>query len=241
MRATELLLRRLEIRDRLEPEEAQAVLDLPVNVVTYDRRQTIVRMGSLQNKSSILLNGWVGRSNTLVDGRRQITQLHIAGDFFDLHSFLMKRLEHDVVALTQCTVADVDHGRLKELTERFPHLTRLLWMLTLIDAATYREWMTLMGRADALQHIAFILCELYVRQAAVGIAADHVMDFPLTQEELGDVCGLTAIHINRVLQELRRDGLIVTADRRIRFPDWDRLVALAQFDATYLSLGPIPR
>ena len=241
MRANELLLRRLEIRDRLTPEEAEAVLALPAVIATYDRRQSIVRAGEIQSKSRLVINGWIARSNTLADGRRQITQLHIAGDFFDLHSFLMKRLEHDVVALTQSTVAEVDHSQLKIFTERFPHLTRLLWMLTLIDAATYREWLTLMGRADAYQHVAFILCELYVRQAAVGVAADHVMDFPLTQEELGDVCGLTAIHINRVLQELRRAGLIVTADRRMRFPDWDRLVAVAQFDPTYLSLVPLPR
>ena len=153
----------------------------------------------------------------------------------------MKSLEHDIVAITPCTIAQVDHSQLRELTAREPHLTRLLWLLTVLDAANYREWLTLMGRANAYQHVAFIMCEMYVRLEMVGLASGHAMDFPLTQEELGNVCGITPIHVNRVLQELRRDGLIVTTGRRLRIPDWARLVAAAEFDPAYLNLSQEPR
>lgn len=241
MPAIDLLVKRLQARDRLSAAEIEVLQGLPGAVTRYDRRQTIVHAGEAQTKSRIVLDGWVARSNTLADGRRQITQIHVAGDFFDLHSFLLKRLEHDIVTLTACSIVEVDHARLRHVTESQPHLTRMLWLLTMIDAATYREWMILMSRADAYQHVAFILCELYVRLDAVGLASAHVMDFPLTQEELGDVCGLTAIHINRVMQELRRDGLVVTEGRRLRLPDWDRLVTAAGFDPTYLNLTSVPR
>ncbi|MBS0502633.1 MAG: Crp/Fnr family transcriptional regulator [Proteobacteria bacterium] len=241
MPAIDLLIRRLRLRDRLAPDEIDALHGLPLTLARFERRAHIVRAGVPQSKSSIVVEGWIARSNSFADGRRQITQLHVPGDFFDLHSFLMKTLEHDIVAVTACTIAQVDHARLRELTASKPHLTRLLWMLTLVDAATYREWLTLMGRADARQHIAFIVCEMYVRLESVGLASDHILDFPLTQEELGDVCGITPIHVNRVLQELRREGLIVTEGRRLYFPDWSKLVAAAQFDPTYLCLTPMER
>jgi CRP-like cAMP-binding protein len=236
--AIDLLIRRLQLRDGLSSDELEALRALPGTVATYARRQTIVRAGDLQTKSSIVVDGWIARSNTFADGERQITQLHVPGDFFDLHSFLMKRLEHDIVAVTNCTIMQVDHFRLRELTATNPHLTRLLWLLTVVDAANYREWLTLMARADAYRHIAFIMCEMYMRLEAVGLAGAFEMDFPLTQEELGNVCGITAIHVNRVLQELRRDGLVATTGRRLSFPDWNRLVAAAQFDPTYLYLSP---
>ncbi len=241
MTATDLLVRRLQLRDRLSAGEIEILRDLADAVTPYGRREYIVHAGVPQTKSRIVVDGWVARSNTFADGRRQILQLHVPGDFFDLHSFLLKTLDHDVITLTACTIAEVDHARLRRLSESEPHLTRLFWMLTLIDAATYREWLLLTGSADAHRHIAFIICELYVRLESVGQARDNEMDFPLTQEELGEVCGITSIHVNRVLQELRREGLIVTTGRRMRIPDWPRLVAVAQFDPSYLSLTPMPR
>lgn len=241
MTEIDLLIRRLQQRDRLSADEIETLQSLPVARTSYARREYIVHAGVPQTRSRIVIDGWVARSNTFVDGRRQITQLHVPGDFFDLHSFLVKALDHDVIALTPCTIAEVDHALLRRVSETQPHLARLLWMLTLIDAATYREWLLLAGSADAYRHVAFILCELYVRLESVGLASRHEMDFPLTQEELGDVCGITAIHVNRVLQELRRDGLIVTASRHLRFPDWRRMTAAAQFDPSYLSLTPMPR
>jgi len=236
-----LLARKLRLRDKVSAEEEAALRALTDETVEFARRAEIVRAGETTDASCLLVQGWAARSKTLADGGRQITQLHVPGDFVDLHSFLLKQLDHSIVALTPCTIVKVPHERLRALTERQPHLARLLWLTTLIDAAIHREWLTMMGRGDARQIIAHILCELYLRLESVGLAAQGRFDLLVTQEELGDVCGLTAVHVNRVLQDLRGDGLIVSKGRKTEIPDWDRLRKAAQFDGLYLNMRTEPR
>lgn len=237
----ELLIAKLRVRDELSADEVAVLQQLPVATRTYARHERIVREGEEQTRSRLLVEGWAARAKTLPNGSRQITELHLPGDFMDLHSLLLKRLDHDVIALTPCTVADVEHARLKELTETHPHLTRLFWLSTLIDSAIHREALTLMGRANALQQLAHLLCELYVRHRVLGLTPEGRLAMPITQEDLADVCGLTPVHVNRVLQELRGTGLVESRGRTMIFPDLDALKKLAQFDARYLSLEREPR
>lgn len=237
----ELLIRKLQVRDDLAAGEIESLRGLVGEEVQYPRRAHIVRAGEHQSKSRLLLAGWVARAKILEDGRRQITEIHIPGDFVDLHSFLLKRLEHDIVALTPCVIGNVDHGRLREISDSQPHLTRMLWLTTLIDAAIHREWMTAMGRQSALSQIAHLICELYLRHEIVGLAADYRFDFPLTQEEIGDVCGLTSVHVNRIFQEIRARGLIATEQQKMTILDWRGLASLGQFDPTYLNICKEPR
>jgi CRP-like cAMP-binding protein len=237
----ERLARKLQVRDDLSVDEIDTLRRIAGPLVRYDRRDTIVRRGEHQTASRLLIEGWVARVQTLADGRRQITEVHIEGDFVDLHSFLLKRLEHDLVAFTPCTIANVDHARLREVSETHPHLTRMLWLTTLIDAAIHREWMVAMGRQPAVSQLAHLICELYVRQEIVGLAADHRIQFPLTQEEIADICGLTPVHVNRVLQELRGRGLVRSDSPDLMILDWRGLADLGQFDATYLNVCKEPR
>ena len=237
----DLLIRKLQLRDVLSPNEVAILHALPMRTSTHPRKSHIVREGEHQTFSRLLLQGWAARAKTMADGRRQITELHLPGDFVDLHSFLLKRLDHDVIALTPCTIANVDHGRLRELSETEPHLLRLLWLSTLIDAAIHREWLSLMGRASAFQQLAHLLCELHLRLQAVGLADARVFALPLIQEELADVCGITPVHVNRVLQDLRGKGLILTEGRMIEIPDVARLHGVARFDPVYLNLCNEPR
>jgi CRP-like cAMP-binding protein len=160
--------------------------------------------------------------------------MHIPGDFCDLHSFILKRMDHNIAALGQCRIAKFSHAVIHEITERYPRLGRALWWDTAVDGAIMREWMISMGRRSAYEQIAHLLCELLVRLRSVGLVSDDSYEMPATQAELGDAFGLSTVHVNRILQELRREGLIVFKNKRVTIPDLDRLKEAAGFDAAYL-------
>jgi len=230
------LVRKLALRDTLTAEEQRTLEGLAIRVREAAAGSDIVQQGVRLTESTLLLDGLAGRYKLLGEGRRQISALHIAGDFMDLHSFLLKVLDHGVVALTPCTVALVPHEALKRLTEAHPHLGRLFWLSTLLDAAINREWITSMGRRAALERTAHLFCELFKRLEAVGRTQGLSFRLPLTQSELGDALGLSLVHVNRVVQALRNDGLVTWEGRVLTILDWDRLCELAEFDPTYLYL-----
>jgi CRP-like cAMP-binding protein len=135
----------------------------------------------------------------------------------------------------------VPHANLAELSRTHPHLTRLFWLQTLMDGAIHREWLVAMGRRPALGQAAHLLCELYLRLEAVNGARDFSFAVPLTQSELGDVLGLSSVHVNRVLQELRTRQIISWRGQNVVILDWPRLQEIAEFDPRYLHLTREPR
>jgi CRP-like cAMP-binding protein len=237
LEVVERLLLKLEARDRLSAAEKTALADLVEREVIYLPGDLIVREGEPQTTSQLLLTGMAARSKLMADGGRQITELHIDGDFVDLHSFLLKELEHDVVALSPIRMAMVPHSRLTKITEDWPHLTRMLWLSTLLDAAIHREWIASAGRRSALERVANLFCEMMLRYRVVGLADRDRCLMPLTQGQLADTCGLTPQHVNRVVQELRGDGLIEWRNGELAILDFDGLAARAGFDPAYLVLG----
>lgn len=235
-----LLTEKLERRDRLSEAEKAAIADLlePPRIVRAGA--DIVSEHSRPHHSTLLSAGFAGRYITLADGRRQITEISVPGDFVDLHSLLMKQMDHGVVALTDVTVANAPHGRLRKITEEHPHLTRVLWLDTIVDAAIHRQWIAAMGRRTGLAKLAHLLCELYVRLEIVGQARDHWFELPLSQPVLADSLGLSAVHISRLVGELRDEGLVQWTHAGVTIVDWDELVAVAEFDPTYLRLQRDP-
>jgi CRP-like cAMP-binding protein len=177
----------------------------------------------------------------MADGRRQFTALHVPGDFTDLHSFTLKYLDYDVVALTNCTFAIVPHAHLKMMTERYHHLTRVYWFGTNLDAAINREWVFSLGSRDAIARMAHLFCELQVRMALVGLDRNGSYDLPITQQELGEILGITPVHVNRTLQQLRSDGLLEFARGMVTINDLNALRRIGEFDPTYLYLDRRPR
>ncbi|RZJ81070.1 MAG: Crp/Fnr family transcriptional regulator, partial [Brevundimonas sp.] len=169
-----------------------------------------------------------------------ITELNLTGDFIDLHSLLMKHMDHGIVALTDCVIAHASHADLKRLTGDFPHLARLLWLDTVIDAAIHRQWLVAMGRRSALGHLSHLLCELYLRLEVVGQTDGYVFELPLSQAVLGDALGLSTVHVNRLIGELRGERVITWSGPRVEILRWDRLVEIAEFDPTYLRLQSEP-
>jgi CRP-like cAMP-binding protein len=230
------LVLKLEQRDRLSDDDRRVLEAAIVRVREIRADEDLVREGDRPVESSLLLDGFAARYKVLSNGRRQITALHITGDFVDLHSFLLKTMDHGVLALTPCRVGMVPHAVLEKITEEHPHLARLLWLSTLIDGAIHREWLTAMGRRSATAHMAHLVCELFVRLKVIGRVQDDTIELPITQSELGDTLGLSTVHVNRVLQELRREGLIRTRGTALTILDWDRLQAVAEFTPTYLNM-----
>lgn len=206
-----------------------AVRDLPA-------RATIVTAGEVVRESTLLLAGTMCRYMDARDGQRQLVALHVPGDFVDLHGFPLQRLDHDVATISACRVATMPHERLTEVTERWPHLARLLWFSTLLDAAMHREWIFRIGRLNALARIAHILCETHARLQAIGQTDGGTFEFPLTQQDLGETCGLTSVHVNRMLARLRADGMVRLANRTATIDDLPALRRLGEFDDAYLYL-----
>ena len=176
------------------------------------------------------------RYRMLADGSRQIMALHVAGDFVDLHSYVIKPMDHSVAIAAEAQVAHVPHTRITRLVEDYPRLARaFLWDMAL-DAATFREWMVGLGRRRAYEQLAHLFCELYYRMEMAGLTVRKGFAFPLSQPDLADICGLSNVHVNRSLQSMRRDGLIVLAKGRLVVPDISRLSKAAGFDPSYLHL-----
>lgn len=240
-RMIEILFRNLERRDVLPESYRSRLSEIIVRERRFAKGEDIVADGSRPTYSTLLAEGFAGRYKLTHEGARQITSLHVPGDFVDLHAFLLKTMDHGISALSPCTVVLVDHAGLKRITEQVPHLTRMLWLDTLITGSIHRSWIVAMGRRSKSSHLAHILCELYVRLQAVDRVDGRSFHFPLSQGEMADVMGLSLVHINRVIQTLRQENVISWNNQTITVLDWDRLQALAEFDPTYLNLWSEPR
>ena len=232
-----LLIQRLERIGQLSDEERYAVQQLSAKVQTLRPRQDIVLEGEKPEHSCLLVEGWAFRYKLLGGGRRQILSFHVPGDVPDLHSLHIDTMDHGLAALTEATIAFIPHESLFEVTKRFPGLAGILWRETLIDAAIFRQWITGMGQRDALGRMAHLLCELYCKLEAIGLASEQRCNLPITQIELGDALGLSSVHTNRVLQKLRAQGLVTLRSQALSITSWDGLVRAAEFNPAYLQLA----
>lgn len=199
-------------------------------------RTTLLRQGDTLTQSTLLIDGLMGRYLDDRQGSRQLIALHVPGDFVDLHGYPLGHLDHDVGSLTACTIGLFPHRALRELTERMPGLTLKLWFSTMLDAAMHRQWVFRLGRLDAVARLANFMCELHLRLGAVGIGDADGFPLPLTQTDIAEMCGLTHIHVNRVLRQLREERLLEVRPGRVTIHDFAALARRGQFDPAYLYL-----
>lgn len=239
--ALQRLLMKLRARDVVTEEEEAVLRGAVAEIKEVPASKVIVKAGVTLSNCTLLIDGFICRYKDLADGQRQIMELHVPGDFLDLHSFLLKRLEHNVGSLTSVRIALVPHDRIREITERYPHLARMLWFSTLLDAAIHRERILSVGRRSALSRIAHMVCELNVRLELVGLAENGRYALPLTQSDLADATGLTPVHVNRMLRQLRDEGLLTFRGGEVVIHEWDRLQRVAEFNSAYLFLERRPR
>lgn len=229
-------LKKLRRRIELSPEEEKAIRGVVSETRRVGADQILIRSGEELSSSVLLLDGWLARSKDLAGGERQVTELHVSGDFADLHSFTLKRLDHDVLTLSDCIIGVVPHERLQKITEQYPRVARAYWFSTNVDAAITRELALSLGQRSAISRMAHLFCELHVRLDAVGRARPDGYEFPLTQRELSECLGLTVVHANRTIQELRRRGLIELESRQLTILNRGGLEGVAEFDPSYLYL-----
>jgi len=235
------LVSNLSARDRVSDEERRLLEQLPHRVRSFANGEELVREGSRAVESCLILSGFTARAQFLSDGKRQLAALHVPGDFVDLHALMLKLMDHSVVAIGRCEAAFIPHASLIGLIESAPHLGRLFWLSTVIDGAIQRAWITSLGRRSPGKHIAHLLCELHVRLKVVSLVRQNSFDFPATQSDIADMVGLSLVHVNRTIQELRSSKLVEWRGGSITITDFDRLCEFAEFDPTYLNLIREPR
>lgn len=221
------------LRHAMGEEEKRTVEDLVESVREFDEPTQILARGQLCDRSTMLIEGFVLRV-IRHDDRRFVVGVQVPGDFVDLHAFALKRLDHDIVTVGRAKVGHVAHNRLMEVMETSAHLARLLWFSTLLDAAIHREWIMTMEQLPAANRAAHVFCELWARLDLVGLGGPDGIDTPLIQADLADMCGTTAIHMNRALSQLRKDGLADFRRGVLRVADRRRLEDFARFDPAYL-------
>lgn len=230
------LFLKMRARDPVSPEEERVVRESFTEFSEVPPNRVVVKAGVTVNRCTLLVDGYIARYRDLADGQRQIMEIHVPGDFLDLHSFLLKKLEHNVGALTPARLATMPHAAVTRITEDHPHLARLLWFSTLLDAALHRERILSVGRRSAIARVAHLLCELNARLELVGLAKGGRFAMPLTQIDIADACGLTAIHVNRMFRKLREEGLATFRGGEIVLRDHEKLMKVAEYSDAFLHL-----
>jgi len=232
------LFRRLNTVTGLGDDDIAAIRALPINVRHWEAGRTVAADGSRPTECVLVIEGFCVRSKTTVTGQRQILSIHIAGEIPDLQSLHLHRMDHDLVAVAPCTLGFIAHTSLRALTRENPNIAEVLWRDTLIDAAIFREWIVNVGQRPAANRLAHTVVELRQRLAVTGRAAGDTFEMPLTQEQISEALGITPVHANRVIRQLRDDGIVDIGRGRVTVLDEAKLAEFAQFDDRYLHQNP---
>ena len=232
-----VLVRKLEHGAALSPADVKALENSVAAVRQVEIHEDLIEEGDRPEFVHVVLEGFAYRYKTLEDGGRQIMAWLVPGDFCDLHVAILGEMDHNIGTLSASKIALIRPDAVVELTQTSASLSRALWWASLVDEAILREWLVGMGRRSADHQIAHLFCELLARLQAVGRAPGNVLKMPVTQAQLADTVGMTTVHVNRTVQQLRELGLITWRDRNLTIADVDGLQAFAGFDANYLHLN----
>jgi len=233
----ESLITKLSRLAKLDEEDRAALRALPLTVKPARTNSYLVREGDTPAACCLLIDGYACRHKAASNGGRQIVSFHHPGDMLDLQHLWLERADHSVQTISDAKVGWITVGALRDLARRRPGVGEALWRDTLIDASIFREWVLNVGRRGAKERIAHMLCEFAVRGEAAGMGSPEEFILPMTQEHIADATGLTAIHVNRMLQALGADGVIQRDKRRIAITDWQRMRRVADFEPAYLHAG----
>jgi CRP-like cAMP-binding protein len=230
------LIARLRAIAALGDADAALVEELPMKMQNLSDGQDVVQEGQKVDQCCMLVDGYLFRHKIDAHGKRQIVSWHVPGDIPDLYSLHLDPIDHNITALGPAVVSFIPHHPFKQMLNSSPGLTDIFWRETLVDSALFREWVVSLGKREALARIAHMVCELVTRLRVVGLTDDDAFRFPASQVDVADATGMTPVHANRMIQQLRAKGLIEWEGPVIRIPDFDGLKALADFDDSYLHL-----
>ena len=202
----------------------------------FGPRVDISHEGDKPKDVHLILSGWACRYKQLEDGRRQVVSFFLPGDLCDLNVFILKEMDHSIGTITPVTIADLSRDFFDEIAAGYLRITTALWWETLVNAAIQREWTMNLGQRTASERMAHLLCEVFVRLRLAGLTEGTSCEFPLTQSDLADATGLSKVHVNRTLQELRSNELIVLKGKCLTVPSLERLMNAGLFNANYLHM-----
>ena len=239
--AVALKATRLWRSDDLDAADREALLRACSDVRPVNAGTALVRQGAPCGTLYLLLDGWAARVRYMEDGSRFIPALATPGDICNLDALRFDQLDYAVTMLTAGKVAALPRQRVLDLHASNPRIAAAFWSLALAENTILTEWAASIGRRSAQDRLAHLLCELLVRLAAVSKADGLSFDLPLTQEQIADTLGLTAVHVNRTLQALRSKELVTFQSRRVTIHDWPALSAMCGFRPNYLHLDDTER
>lgn len=230
-------LDRLRMRSDLTDADVDTLRKLPFETREVSSNRDFVRMGEQTTHACLVVTGLVGRFGQTASGQRQITALAIPGDMVDLHSVVVPKASSALQALTATTILRVSHAALQEASEGSDTIARAFWRDCVADAMILAEWVQSVGRRDARGRLSHLLCELALRNGAIG---NDPRAFPMaaTQLQLADTTGLTSVHVNRTMRRLHADKVVDVVERQVRIHDWDALASAGDFNPNYLHLSP---
>lgn len=232
------LFQRLKTTTGADDKDLEALASLPFTLRYHRENETVLRDGETPGECCLIADGFCFRAKTVADGKRQILSIHIPGDLPNLQNLHFATVDHDLVALSDCTLALIGRKALKDLIRERPSVGDLFWRDTLVDAAISREWIVNVGQRSTYNRLAHLIVELRERLRLVGRVIDNTFAIPLTQEQLGEAMGVTSVHTNRILRDLRIDGVLELQRGTVKILNEAKLQELAQFDGRYLHLSP---
>ena len=218
----------------LTPDDIAALTDATATPKQHAAKVDLIREGDRPGPVFVVLEGWVCRYKVLPNGTRQIVGFLMPGDSCDLHVGLLAEMDHSIQTITPALVARIDRGAMDALMDNHPLVARTMYISQLVDEGTLRAWITSMGRRTSVERVAHLLCELYLRASAVGLAVEPEFAMPLSQQILADALGMTPVHLNRVLRELRLKEAMAVSRGRVILADPALMFRIAGFDENYL-------
>ena len=230
------LTTRLRAIARLSEDDANLIASLPVTLQNVPGDHDVVRDGEVSDRCCLLIDGYLIRHKLEAMGKRQIVSFHVPGDVPDLYSLHLRPMDHNLTSLGPAVLGFIPHAAMLDVLARSFTLTGILWRETLVDAAIFREWVVNLGKRDAMARIAHLLCELALRLQAVGLARGDRFNFPASQLDIADATGMTPVHANRMIQQLRAQGLVQWEGSDVTIVDFDGLKRAGDFDERYLHL-----
>ncbi|MCA6122038.1 Crp/Fnr family transcriptional regulator [Bradyrhizobium sp. WSM 1704] len=227
----EMMIRKLRLHSELPNENIEALRSIVTPVKNMPEDSVIVREGDLSTQCCVIMSGFAYRSKVSETGKRQILSFHIAGDMPDLQGLPLKLMDHDLTTLSPAQVGFINHEALERVLVSRPALARALWRETLVDASLFRQWIVNLGTRSAAGRMAYLIAELRQRLGAMGLVANEQFDFPITQSKLADALGLSVVHVNRVLQTFRAEGVLDLRRSVVTLGDLEKIIELGGFEA----------
>jgi CRP-like cAMP-binding protein len=232
---TDPLTRKLATWVSLSPDEIAILRGFQSSTQIVPRKRDIITEGRKYDGLLVLLEGSAMRYRVLHDGRRQVLNIILPGDFIGFPGCFFDHALYSITALSQTVVSAISFVHLLHLFEAHPRLAATIFWSFSCEAAMYAEHLIDIGRRTAIERVAHFLLELLTRLQAVGLADERSYQLPLTQELIGDALSLSLPRVNHALRQLREGGLVAIENRRVTLKDLESLAALADFERTYLS------